>query len=232
MNNIYHESEYGKIYNTDCVKGIEKYVESESIDFILTDPPFNVDLDYDEHDDNMDNNLYQNWCEKWVDKCYDSLKDGGYIMIFSSDKCIYPILKSVYNSNFDYQHLIKWYKPNSQGSLPGTVFFNRVELGVVGTKGDYKAQSLNKCKENMYQDIIKIPNRNTHKDKDLGHPCPRPIELYERIIKTFTDEGDVIMDLFLGSGTCIRACKNSDRYCIGFEKSKKYCEISRERLLK
>jgi len=73
---------------------------------------------------------------------------------------------------------------------------------------------------------------NTGQRQKLQHPTQKPLALIEYLIKTYSDEGNIILDNCMGSGTVLIACKNLKRKGIGIEKEEKYCEITRERLSK
>ena len=62
------------------------------------------------------------------------------------------------------------------------------------------------------------------------HPTQKPVKLFRDIIRDFSEEGDLILDPFMGSGTTAIACKQLNRNFIGFEISKEYCDIARKRL--
>ncbi len=64
----------------------------------------------------------------------------------------------------------------------------------------------------------------------LGHPTQKPVELMKRMIKASSEEGDVVLDIFMGSGTTAKACVETNRNYIGFEVSKEYCDIANKRL--
>jgi site-specific DNA-methyltransferase (adenine-specific) len=66
--------------------------------------------------------------------------------------------------------------------------------------------------------------------KKIGHVTPKPVELIENIIKHSSNEGDVVLDCFMGSGTTAVACENLNRHWIGIERKDKYCEIIKNRL--
>jgi len=68
--------ELNKIYCMDCLEGL-KLIPDNSIDLVLTDPPFNVNIDYEEHQDDMDDGEYGKWCAKWIQLLYDKMKVGG-----------------------------------------------------------------------------------------------------------------------------------------------------------
>ena len=64
------------------------------------------------------------------------------------------------------------------------------------------------------------------------HPTQKPIALFEYLIKTYTNEGDLVLDNCIGSGTTALACVNTKRNFIGFEISEEYCKLSEERIQK
>jgi len=222
------ELELNKIYCMDCLEGL-KLIPDNSIDLVLTDPPFNVNIDYEEHQDNMDDGEYGKWCAKWIQLLYDKMKVGGATIIFTGDKKIYPVQKAIHeNTEFTFHHFLKWHKPNGQRALSGTVFFNRTELAFVLSKGKMNQDRINR--KQLYSDTI-IQHNTLPTDIDAcDHPCRRPVALYSKIIRGFTNEGDTVLDPFMGSGTTAVACKQLQRNFIGFELSQKYVDIANRRL--
>ena len=69
-----------------------------------------------------------------------------------------------------------------------------------------------------------------HYDKEKIHPTQKPVALFEYLIKTYTNEGDLVLDNCIGSGTTALACINTNRNFIGIEKDEKYFEIANERI--
>jgi site-specific DNA-methyltransferase (adenine-specific) len=67
-------------------------------------------------------------------------------------------------------------------------------------------------------------------DSNKVHPTQKPIELFEYLIRTYTNEGDLVLDNCLGSGTTAVACINTKRNFIGIELSKEYCDIANKRI--
>lgn len=67
-------------------------------------------------------------------------------------------------------------------------------------------------------------------DGKTGHPCAKPTDLINKLLLVHSNEGDIILDPFLGSGTTAVACKDLDRKYIGVEINEKYCEIARKRV--
>ena len=91
--------------------------------------------------------------------------------------------------------------------------------------GDYGDERI--YKEKNPQSIIEISNAN---QKGKNHPTQKPVELCEYLIKTYTNEGETVLDNCMGSGTTAVAALNTGRKFIGIEKEPKYCEIARKRL--
>lgn len=76
------------------------------------------------------------------------------------------------------------------------------------------------------KNVLKIASEG-----NTSHPTQKPVELFEYLIKTYTDEGDIVLDNCLGSGTTLVACQNTNRNGIGFEKEPKYEDIIRKRIM-
>jgi len=76
---------------------------------------------------------------------------------------------------------------------------------------------------------IKLEQNNQYK-KQVFHPTQKPVALMEYLIKTYTNEGEIVLDFTMGSGTTLVACKKTNRNGIGIEQDKKYCEIAEKRL--
>jgi len=79
---------------------------------------------------------------------------------------------------------------------------------------------------NYPQSVLMFPNV----DNKNSHPTQKPVALFEYLIKTYTNEGDLILDNCIGSGTTAIAARNTGRHFIGIEKEAKYCEIARKRI--
>lgn len=78
--------------------------------------------------------------------------------------------------------------------------------------------------------IIEIPAVNSNGKEKVNHPTQKPTALFEYLIKTYTNENDLILDFTCGSGTTLLASRNLKRKCIGIELEEKYCEIEKNRL--
>lgn len=216
-----------RVHCSDCVAFL-KDTPDNSVDFVLTDPPFNVGLVYKGFDDAYQDEQYSQWCREWLSELYRILKDRHYAIIFTGDKKLFYVHKAIMESGLSYHHMLKWHKPGCQRALSGTVVFNRVELAFVCSKNKPDINLIHK--KVIYQDYIKCRNTTPNQRGSVDHNARRPIELYEIIIKGFTNENDVVIDPFLGSGTTAIACTHLNRRFIGIELSPESCVISENRI--
>jgi DNA modification methylase len=83
--------------------------------------------------------------------------------------------------------------------------------------------------KNFSTDILEFM---TDRVEGLVHACPKPIKLIAEIITTLTDNGKTILDLFLGSGSTLIACEQTNRICYGMELDEKYIDVCRRRYWK
>ena len=190
-----------------CADSLEfmKKLPDKCVDLVLTDPPYGVGLDYDIYNDTE-----ENWYEL-MRKVIPEMLRVGKMVIFPS--CQIKRLDFFYKE-FPPDWLLCWYK-GSAGTA-GYLGFNDWEPHLVYGK--------NNTKMHDYIKATPEPQKN-------GHPCQKPLDWAKWIISRATNnEGDTVLDPFLGSGTTAVACKQLHRNFIGVEISEKYCEIARNRL--
>jgi len=92
--------------------------------------------------------------------------------------------------------------------------------------------SIKPYEDTGYRYPCDILNINREKLGSTIHPTQKPVELFEYLIKTYTNEGETVLDNCMGSGTTAIACINTNRNYIGFELSEEYCKIANERIRK
>jgi site-specific DNA-methyltransferase (adenine-specific) len=221
---IYYQDDSAVIYCADN-REILPLFPDKAFDLVLTDPPYGVGIKYDElYDDKRDGY----W--EWFLPVVKSMVQLGKIAIFT-------------HRNESLRHIIDsdwvgvWNKPGSFGARIGNsailphwepIFFYGIHTA--GVKGEYCPDVLTYNPEKAGGNSTIGREKWQESDNFKFHPCPKPIELFARLVRVFSTEADLILDPFLGSGTTAVAAKILGRKCIGIEISEKYCEIAAKRL--
>ena len=216
--------ELNKIYNMNFKDAFDRLPH---IDLVATDPPYNIGFKYNSYEDKMQDEDYIEMLAMF--------KDMPVAMIHYPEETMKYIVPALgvpsevcawcYNSNLPKQfRLVNFFNVD--------VDFNKV-------KQPYKNPTDKRVKKliesgsegtrmyDWFSDIQIV--KNVSKEK-TGHPCPIPVKLIERIILLTTNEGDTVMDPFMGAGTTAIACRNTNRNFIGFEIDKHYCDIANSRI--
>lgn len=249
MKNIYYEHGDAIIFHNDFLK--MRSIQSESIDLIVTSPPYNLDISYKSFDDGLSYEDYLKMCEKWLKKCWKVLKsDGRMCLNIPLDKSkggyqsvgadLTVLAKKV---GLKYKTTIIWNEGNiSKGSAWGSWMsasaphiIAPVELIVVMYKDQWKKESgsrINDIEKQEFKEWTRgIWTFKGESKKRIGHPAPFPIELPMRCMKLLSYVGDTVLDPFMGSGSTVVAASLCGRKGIGVDIEETYCEIAKKRLI-
>lgn len=235
--------ELNKIYNEDCLEGMKR-IPDKSVDLIVTDPP------YEHVKGGMKSKKYNvgTWkAESYMnEKMSDFKKEDIFNFLNISIKKMKKVNMYIFCSKlqlahyFDYINqnkklkydLLVWDKSSvdNKYSMKSSKFFTQdieyiiriYESGV----------SLNKIwnEEGTKSDSKYYMKRQKFQQPKGKHNTMKPIKLIERFIKLSSNENDVVLDMFMGSGTTAIACINTNRNYIGFEMDKEFYNISQERI--
>jgi DNA modification methylase len=233
--------EFNRIYNMDCLEGM-KYIPDNSIDLILTDPPYmisqknkrinrknmDIQLDFGEWDHFENEQEYEEFTRKWMTLAYSKLKDGGWFMVFFDKNKICMIEKIAKELGMTSKTIFVWAKTNPTPHFRRMNFVSATEFIWMGTKGNMRMKNYQKQTE-MYNYML-YPNKSTY--GETKHPTEKPVELLKRIIKPVTLENDVVLDPFIGSGSTAIASIQLNRRFIGFEINREYYNIAMQRINK
>ena len=225
---------------------ILKNIEPKSIDMIFADPPYflsgdgiscsggkMVSVNKGAWDKSISIEEKHKFNRKWIRLCYQILKDNGTIWISGTMHNIYSIGMALEQEGFKIINNITWRKLNPPPNISCRAFVHSTET-ILWAKKDIKKV---KYKFN-YELMKKLNNGKQMKDvwetsltkqseKKCGkHPTQKPIELLEKIILGSTDEGDLILDPFNGSGTTGIVASKLNRKYIGIEKEKEYLDLT------
>ena len=262
-----------EIKNSDGLEYLST-IENNSIDLILTDPPYIISKDtgmnthYNNVKQNIDNNIeymktedewniykkknnietdekmelylkygsiygkkycvktdYGDWdnnftieiLENYIKNFYDKLKIGGTLIIFFDLWKVSYLKELLEKYKFKQIRFIEWIKTNPQPLNSKTNYLtNCREIALIGVKGS-KPTFNSKYDNGIY-------NFPLQGGKNRFHPTQKSLKLFEELIKKHSNENDLVLDTFLGSGTTAIACKNLNRNFKGCEISNEYYE--------
>lgn len=212
-----------KIINADCLDILKK-LPDKCIDLVLTDPPYGMNYERHiknkkfgkiENDDNLD------FLDLWAKTLKEKVKDNAHLYIFCSWHNI-DIFKQVLSKYYHFKNIIIWNKcAQGMGDL-------RTDYGCSYEMICYcsaKKDGIKSLKGGRDNNIINITN-----DKNEIHPTQKPLKLFSYLVEKSSDEGDLVVDTFSGSGTTAIVCHNLKRRFICTEKDKDYYEASIKRL--
>ncbi len=236
--------EINKIYNEDCLEGMKR-IDDKSIDMILCDLPYGTTA--------------CKWdtiipFDKLWEQYERVIKDNGAIVLFGSE----PFSSVLRMSNIkNYKYDWKWDKVKPSTGLHAKimplkdyedimVFYKkkaiynpqmkeaniRIDKPRIANNGEAFGgkEILRQHKNNGLsypRAILRFSNANQN---NRLHPTQKPVDLCEYLIKTYTNEGDLILDNCIGSGSTAIACINTNRNFIGFEKDTTYCDLANKRI--
>lgn len=247
-NKVFFKDDILEIINDDVL--YTEHVKENSIDLIVTSPPYNVDIKYNSHDDKLSYEEYLSFTEKWLARCFSWLKDDGrFCLNIPLDKNkggqqsvgadITTIAKKI---GYKYHSTIIWNEGNisrrtawgSWKSASAPYVIAPVELIVILYKESWRKTSGSKISDISKEDFMNWTNGiwtfSGESKKKIGHPAPFPVELPRRCIKLFSFVGDTVLDPFLGSGSTSIAAILSHRKSIGIEIDRYYCELAHKRI--
>ncbi len=237
------------IINGDCVEELKK-LDSESVDICFADPPFNLNKRYRSSNDSLEIDKYLIWCKEWIDELVRITKPTGSIFIHNIPKWL-TYYASYLNPVAHFKHWISWdamSTPIGKTLLPahyGVLFYGKSKtskfydiraphkkcrvcssyLKDYGGKKD-KIHPFGYLISDVWTDIHRVK----HRSKRDEHPCQLPIHLLERVLLMSSDEGDIILDPFFGTGTTGVAAKRLNRNYIGIELDSEYINIAQSNI--
>ena len=222
-----------KLYNDDCIKKFATMPRNK-VDAIITDPPYNISRDNNFKTMNRAGIDFGEWDKDfdltdWIKYCEPVLKKGGNIVIFNDWKNMSYIVEELEKNNFEIKYLIRWKKTNPMPRNRDRRFITDYEVAVWAVKKGGK-WTFNRLSETYERPEIVCGVTSKKEKIDGGHPTQKPVEVMEWLIKRLSNENDIILDPFMGSGSTGVACKNTNRKFIGIELDKDYYNMAIKRL--
>ena len=215
----------------DCLEKM-KDIPDGSIDLVLTDPPYNISRDNNFHTIGRQGIDFGEW-DKGVDilsyiaEIPRVLKKDGSVIIFNDWKNLGVISVECEKVGLITKDMIRWIKTNPMPRNMDRRYITDYECMVWFTN---KRAKWVFNRQSATYDRPEYKGSLTPKSEKVDHTTQKPIYLMEELLKTHSNENDVVLDPFMGSGTCGVASKNLNRNFIGIEKDEAYFEIAKQRI--
>jgi DNA modification methylase len=232
-----------EIINGDAILEMKK-IASNSVDLIVADPPYNLGKDYGNDSDSKDFENYIAFTKEWTAEAKRILKPTGTMYVFMGFRFVsylFQILERDQKLNFN--NWICWHYTQGIGKKKG--FSPRHDDILMFTKSKDFTFNLDDIKipQKFYRSVNNMRGANpgdvwefSHvhycNENRQNHPTQKPEGLIERLILASSNEGELVLDPFSGSGTTLRVSQQLNRNCIGIEINPTYVEQTKARIEK
>lgn len=241
------ENFINKIITGDCIEILNNAPEPFA-DLIFADPPFNIGYKYDKYYDNVSREIYKGWTEKWMISCLDVLKDNGSFYIAIGDDYVADVKNIADNLKLEMRNWIIWHYSFGQQMKNKFSRSHTHILYFVKDKKNFKfnhnAARIISDRQKKYHDKRANPEGKMPDDvwneyprlcgsfdeREGWHPCQMPESILARIIRVSSDEGDCVLDPFIGSGTTAVVAYKLKRNYVGIDISKDYVKEVKKRI--
>lgn len=229
-----------KLYNRDCLE-VMKEIEDGSIELVVTDPPYKIisggvtvipskhepkvifnrrDKRKDWNDNARSGKMFNHndiTFSQWIPSVYRILKNNTHFYVMCNDRNMREMLNVCINNKFKLVNILAWKKNNV---TPNRYYMKNLEFIILFRKGG--ARTINNRGSKQCLEINNIRGKT--------HPTEKPVELMGTLIANSSNEGDTILDPFMGSGATGVACRNLNRSFIGIELDEAYFNIAEKRI--
>ena len=244
-----------RIYSGNCIDILTELPE-KSVKLIFADPPYNLQLKHELYrpnqtlvdgvDDTWDQfssfESYDEFTRQWLGACRRVLADDGTIWVIGSYHNIFRVGRIMMDLGYWLLNDVQWHKTNPMPNFRGVRFTNATETLIWAKKYEkqkkytFNHQVMKQLNDGKQMTSVwQIPlctgtERIKDKHGKKAHSTQKPEALLQRVILSSSNEGDTILDPFLGSGTTCAVAKKLNRRSIGIEQEPRYVEIAENRL--
>jgi site-specific DNA-methyltransferase (adenine-specific) len=231
------------LYKGNCVD-ILKNLGKGSASLVLTDPPYNLGMFMKNRQTNLkqmrsnffgsagwDDLQYGEWIkrmEEFFSETSRVLAKGGSMILFMSIIKVESIISIAEKLGFYYKTTGIWHKLNPMPRNMNLHYINSTEAWIYFVYMAHSSKFNNNGK--VLHDFIQTSVAPANERKHGRHPTQKPVRLMEHFIEVLSDEGDVVLDPFMGSGSSGVAAKKLNRDFIGIEISEEYYNIAKSRI--
>lgn len=186
-------------------------MDGQKADMVFTDPPYGVDYKGINNDDR--DGLYT-LLDKSFSNYIEFTKSGASVYVFHSDKCA-DIFHEVFRKHFHFSSMIIWVK-NSM-TLSRTDYQSKHEPCMYGWNKNGS--------HSFYGDRKQVSTWMVDKESVAGHTTPKPVEVVDKGVLNSSKSGDIVLDLFGGSGSTLIAAEKNNRLCYMMELDPRYVDV-------
>ena len=239
-----------RLIQGDCLIEMQTLIdEGVQVDCILTDPPYNISQLNDNRDrskmdspimrrkkplnydfgawDNMERQEFLDFTRDWYELCVQLLRDGGTFISFFSKEDVNYLGWMGKEYDMRTRTIFTWHKTNPVPSFRKVNYLSSCEYAWIGSKGEI-GWTFNFKQQKEMHNFFETPNKSSY--GVTKHPTEKPLDMIEHLLEIHTNENDLVLDCFMGSGTTGVACKNLNRDFIGIELDEDYFKISDDRI--
>ena len=242
------------IINGDCIIGMQS-LPDECIDLIVADPPYNLNKDFGEWKESDNKHHWIEWSKAWLNECNRILRPGGNIFVYGIHRHLCWIQCHMYEIGLEYQRQIIWHYENGFAGYTKSLAAHYEPLLWFSKGKDFTYHPIRepyKSTERLKHKIIKngkewfphpegrlagdvwdfpvLAGRRFREEK-VNHPTQKPLSISTRIVKHFSNPGELVLIPFAGSGSECVAAKAVNRHFLGFELNADYITIAQSRLI-
>lgn len=236
------------IYNEDCIAGMKKLAD-KSVNLVIGDPPYNIagkskSFEHQRHENSVFTKINEDWDKladmtrfnkDWIYESYRILADNGSILVWGTRHNLFDVGTILEQAGFDIKTIYTWYKTNAAPNFTGRAPTETTEFCIWAVKGKGWTYNLDYAKRiNEGKNIRNVltTSLTPPKEKTCGkHPSQKRLDgLTEHLVQLHSNENDIVVIPFAGSGTEIIACIGSNRNVIGYELEREYIDIINKRI--
>ena len=204
---------------------VERLMDGKLADMVFTDPPYGIDFKDTKgneiKNDDLNDEKLADFNRLWQESADIASKGDCFLLAWQSPRKFHLL---DYLGKWRFFRLITMYKSN-RISFPHGAWINKTEPCCVFAKGKPRITK-QKYMDDCY---VYTHDKESHEDSNVGHPTPKPVKMVMSNIEACAKRDDLILDLFIGSGSTLIACEKTNRICYGMELDCRYVDTTVER---
>jgi len=203
------------------IEDVERLMDGKKADMVFTDPPYGIAFKDNRgneiKNDNLNDEKLADFNRLWQESADIASKGDCFLLAWQSPRKFHLL---DYLGQWRFFRLITMYKSN-RISFPHGAWINKTEPCCVFAKGEPRITK-QKYMDDCY---VYTHDKESHEDSNVGHPTPKPVKMIMSNIEACAKRDDLILDLFLGSGSTLIASEKTGRICYGMELDPKYVDV-------